>query len=105
MLGFEARVYGSGASAAVGAVVQVERCPTCGADLPAGFRFCGQCGRALAATLAPVPGDVVTIAFTDIAGFSAFASRVSEDEVVEVLRVFHWLVREQGGRHGGVGEK
>jgi len=78
-----------------------ERCPTCGADLPAGFRFCGQCGRALAATLAPVPGDVVTIAFTDIAGFSAFASRVGEDEVVEVLRVFHWLVREQVARHGG----
>ena len=101
MAGFKAQVYRSGASAALGAVAQVERCPTCGADLPRGFRFCGQCGRALAATLAPIPGDVVTIAFIDLVGFSTFASRVSEDEVREVIRVFHWLVREQVARHGG----
>ena len=101
MAGFEARVYRSGASAAVGAVAQVERCPTCGTDLPAGFRFCGQCGRALAATLAPVPGDVVTIAFIDLVGFSTFSSRVAKDEVREVIRVFHWLVREQVARHRG----
>src|SRR3989337_1379296 len=101
MPGFKARVYGSGASAAVGAVAQVERCPTCGADLPVGFRFCGQCGRALAATLAPIPGDVVTIAFIDLVGFSTFSSRVAKDEVREVIRVFHWLVREQVARHRG----
>ena len=101
MAGFKAGVYKSGASSAVGAVAQVERCPTCGADLPAGFRFCGQCGRALAATLAPVPGDVVTIAFIDLVGFSTFSSRVAKDEVREVIRVFHWLVREQVARHRG----
>src|SRR3972149_10602250 len=101
MLGVEARVYGSGASAAVGAVAQVERCPTCGADLPRGFRFCGQCGRALAATLAPIPGDVVTIAFIDLVGFSTFSSRVAKDEVREVIRVFHWLGGGQGTRHRG----
>jgi class 3 adenylate cyclase len=81
--------------------LQVERCPTCGAELPAGFRFCGQCGRALGVTLAPSPGDVVTIAFVDVAGFSKFASRVSADEVREVIRRFHWLVREQVAIHGG----
>src|SRR3990172_9129535 len=101
MAGFRARVYASGASAAVGAVAQVEHCPTCGADLPLGFRFCGQCGRALAATLAPIPGDVVTIAFIDLVGFSTFSSRVAKDEVREVIRVFHWLVREQVARHRG----
>lgn len=78
-----------------------ERCPTCDAALPAGFRFCGQCGRALAATLAPGPGDSVTIAFVDLTGFSAFASQVSADEVREVIRVFHWLAREQVARYGG----
>ena len=36
-----------------------EHCPYCGAHLPEGFRFCGKCGRALAATLAPEPGDLV----------------------------------------------
>ncbi len=78
-----------------------EQCPTCGADVPAGFRFCGQCGRALAATLAPAPGDLVTIAFVDLEGFTTFASRVDEDEVRRLLRGFHGLVREQVSRHGG----
>jgi adenylate cyclase len=78
-----------------------ERCPTCGADMPAGFRFCGQCGRALSATLAPNPDDVVTIVFCDLAGFSAFTSRSSEETVRGIIRVFHWLVREQLARYGG----
>ncbi|MEX0785662.1 MAG: adenylate/guanylate cyclase domain-containing protein [Dehalococcoidia bacterium] len=82
-------------------VGEAERCPTCDAAVPAGFRFCGQCGRALAATLAPVPGDVVTIAFVDLVGYTSFASRVDDDEVRELIRVFHGLVREQIGRHGG----
>ena len=83
------------------AVELTERCPTCGAGMPAGFRFCGQCGRALAATLAPVPGDVVTISFVDVVGFSTFASRSDADSVREVIRIFHWLVREQVTRYGG----
>ncbi len=78
-----------------------EQCPTCGADVPGGFRFCGQCGRALAVTLAPAPGDLVTIAFVDLEGFTTFASRVEEDEVRRLLRGFHGLVREQVSRHGG----
>ena len=79
----------------------VERCPTCDAELPAGFRFCGLCGRALAATFAPMPGDTLTICFIDVVGFSAFASRAGLEPVREVIRVFHWLVREQVARYGG----
>jgi adenylate cyclase len=79
----------------------MERCPTCDAEMPAGYRFCGQCGRALSATLAPGPGDIVTIVFVDVKRFSTFASRVSGDEVRDVIRVFHWLVREQVTRHRG----
>lgn len=78
-----------------------EACPTCGAEMPAGFRFCGQCGRALAAVLAPKPSDVVTIVFIDLEGFSRFVSRQDEDAVRELVRVFHWLVREQLARHHG----
>jgi len=83
-------------------LVHREQCPTCGADVPRGFRFCGQCGRALAATLAPVHGDLVTIAFVDLEGFTSFASEVEEgDEVRRLIRGFHGLVREQIGRYGG----
>lgn len=80
---------------------QVELCPTCGAAMPEGFRFCGQCGRALAATLAPAPGDLVTIVFTDLEGYTSFASRVDQEEVRELIQAYHALVREQIGRHGG----
>ncbi len=77
------------------------RCPTCDAAVPAGFRFCGQCGRALAATLAPSPGDLLTIAFIDLEGFTTFASRVDDEEVRELIRSFHGLVRDEVGSHGG----
>ena len=78
-----------------------ERCRTCGAALLPGARFCGQCGRALAATLAPAPGDLLTISFVDLEGFSTFASLAEAEELRELLRSFHGIVREQVGRHRG----
>lgn len=80
---------------------QVGHCPTCGAEMPERFRFCGQCGRALAATLAPAPGDLVTIVFTDLVGYTTFASREEEETVRELILAYHALVREQISRHGG----
>ena len=79
----------------------LERCPTCGADVPEGFRFCGQCGRALAATLAPAPGDLLTIVFTDLVGFSAFSSWAEAEELRTLIRAYHSLVREQMSRYSG----
>ncbi len=78
-----------------------ERCPTCGAALPQGSRFCGQCGRALGASLASVTGGLVTIAFFDLEGFTTFASRTERDEVRGLIFAFHRLVREHVERHGG----
>ena len=80
---------------------EAERCPTCGAALPPGSRFCAQCGRALAAALAPVPGSRLTIAFVDLEGFTAFASQTEDEAVRDLIRTFHGLVREAVGRHGG----
>ena len=83
------------------AMPQAEHCPTCGAQVPEGFRFCGQCGRALAATLAPTLGGLVTIVFTDLEGFTTFASKAEQDDVLTLIRAHHALVREQISRHGG----
>jgi class 3 adenylate cyclase len=82
-------------------VPQVEQCPTCGADVPEGFRFCGQCGRALAAALAPIPGNLVTIVFTDLEGFTTFASRAEQPAVRDLILTYHGLVRQQVSSHGG----
>jgi class 3 adenylate cyclase len=84
-----------------GGALQPEVCPTCGAAMPEDFRFCGQCGRALAATLAPAPGDLVTILFTDLQGYTSFASRHDDAAVRELVLDYHALVREQVDRHGG----
>ena len=83
------------------APVEPEHCPTCGAGLPEGSRFCNQCGRALGATLASAPGDVVTILFADLEGWTSFASRFDLEQVREAILGFHSLVREQVGRQGG----
>ena len=80
---------------------EVKHCPTCGAELLEGSRFCSQCGHALAALFAPEPDDLLTIVFIDLEGFSRFAARKSVDDVRNVIRVFNWLVREQVTRHGG----
>jgi class 3 adenylate cyclase len=69
--------------------------------MPEGFRFCGQCGRALAATLQPGPGGVVTILFTDLQGFTTFTTRADQGDVRDLLLTYHGLVRAQVERHGG----
>jgi class 3 adenylate cyclase len=76
-------------------------CPTCGAELPEGSRFCFLCGRALAATFAPVPGDLVTIAFVDLEGFTTFASDADDEAVREMVLGFHALVRRHVDEHRG----
>ncbi|MDP2950268.1 MAG: adenylate/guanylate cyclase domain-containing protein [Chloroflexota bacterium] len=76
-------------------------CPTCGAAAPEGFRFCGQCGRALAAAFHPSPEGTVTVMFTDIEGFTSLLRSLNEDEAHELVHVHSRLVRECVQRHAG----
>jgi class 3 adenylate cyclase len=48
-----------------------------------------------------MPGDVVTIAFTDLEGYTTFASQAERDDVRELILDYHALVREQVSRRGG----
>jgi class 3 adenylate cyclase len=48
-----------------------------------------------------VPGDVITIVFTDLVGFTTFASQTDDDAVMELLRGYHGLVRDHIAGHGG----
>lgn len=76
-------------------------CPTCGAAVPEGFRFCGQCGQALAAALQPSAEGTLTIMFTDIEGFTPLLRTLDEDEAHELVHVHSWTVRECVQRKGG----
>ena len=46
-------------------------CPSCGAEVPEGFAFCGRCGAPLAAGPRVEERRVVTVLFCDLAGFTA----------------------------------
>ena len=79
----------------------VATCPTCGAAVPEGFRFCGQCGQALAAAFQPSPEGSVTIMFTDIEGFTPLLRSLDPEEAHELVHVHSWTVRECVQRKGG----
>ncbi|MGQ9573175.1 MAG: adenylate/guanylate cyclase domain-containing protein [Dehalococcoidia bacterium] len=79
----------------------VAACPTCGAAVPRGFRFCGQCGQALAAAFRPSPQGRVTIMFTDIEGFTSLLASLTGEEAHELVHVHQHIVRECVQAHGG----
>jgi class 3 adenylate cyclase/tetratricopeptide (TPR) repeat protein len=75
-------------------------CPSCGAVVPVGSRFCPSCGHALTGYVDE--RRVVTVLFGDLVGFTSLAETL-DPEAVKVLvdRCFERLVRdivEFGGR-------
>lgn len=76
-------------------------CPTCGAAIPSGSRFCGQCGQALGAALRPSAEGNLTILFTDIEGFTPLLGSLDDEEAHELVHVHSWTVRECVQRKGG----
>ena len=76
-------------------------CPTCGAAVLKTFRFCGQCGQALADAFRPSPQGSVTIMFTDIEGFTSVLASLTGEEAHQLVDVHQRIVRECVQAHGG----
>ncbi|MEI6726399.1 MAG: AAA family ATPase, partial [Actinomycetes bacterium] len=81
-------------------------CLSCGADAPAGARFCPACG----ASLAPAPPmaterKIVTTLFADLVGFTALGERNDPEDVDAVLRAYYEMARGVIERFGGTVEK
>src|ERR1700730_8905769 len=82
-------------------------CAQCGAESPAGFRFCGACGSPLASEDAiPRPTrTVVTALFCDIAGSTALGEELDPEVLRGVINRYFVEIRAIIERHGGTVEK
>jgi len=76
-------------------------CPTCGAPVPEGSSFCGQCGCGLAATFRPPPEGTITILFTDIEGSTAMAHDLGNEGALQVMRDHNSIIRNCIQRNSG----
>jgi class 3 adenylate cyclase/tetratricopeptide (TPR) repeat protein len=81
-------------------------CPSCGAELPPGARFCAFCGT----RLADLPASsqerrTVTIVFVDLVGFTERSDHADPEDVRRTLVPFHRRVKEDLERSGGTLDK
>ena len=78
-------------------------CPRCAEPLPAGARFCPNCGAPVSV---PVASErrVVTVVFVDLAGSTELAARLDPERFRDVLAAFHGMVSGEIGALGGHAE-
>jgi class 3 adenylate cyclase/tetratricopeptide (TPR) repeat protein len=84
----------------------VAACANCGAELPAGARFCAFCGTPV--ETAPVGAEerrTVTIVFADLVGFTERSDRADPEDVRRTLVPFHRRVKQDLERFGGTLDK
>jgi len=80
------------------------RCPSCGQESPAGFRFCGSCGARLAEQ-AREWRKLVTVVFCDLNESTALGERIDPEALRAKLSAFYEQMRTILERHGGTVEK
>jgi class 3 adenylate cyclase len=79
----------------------------CGAEVPAGARFCPACGSGLRAEAAPAGQErrLVTILFTDVTGSTGLGERLDPERLQEVMATYFGAMREEIEAEGGTVEK
>ena len=85
----------------------MQTCPNCGRENPDGFKFCGECGSALAAETAQARElrKLVTVVFADITGSTALGEQVDPELLRRVLERYFDQMRRILEHHGGTVEK
>ena len=82
-------------------------CPKCGQENPELFKFCSECGSALALDTAPgrEVRKTVTVVFSDVTGSTALGERVDPESLRRVMTRYFDEMRTVLERHGGTVEK
>jgi class 3 adenylate cyclase/tetratricopeptide (TPR) repeat protein len=81
-------------------------CSKCGHDNPEGFKFCSECGTALALAEAPrVVRKTVTVLFSDVQGSTAMGEQLDPEAMRRALGRYFEATRTVLERHGGTVEK
>jgi class 3 adenylate cyclase len=85
----------------------VPTCAGCGAQNPAGFRYCGACGAPLPETRQPTGEErkIITVLFCDLVGFTARSDQADPEDVGAMLRPYHVRLRAEIERLGGTLDK
>jgi len=82
------------------------RCASCGTENPAGFRFCGNCGAAVAEPAPQLEArKVVTVLFCDLSGSTALGHTTDPEALRAKMRDYYERMRSIVERHGGTVEK
>ncbi len=80
-------------------------CPSCGTEVGADQRFCGDCGSALSKGAATTFARTVTIVTSDLQGSTALGERLDPESLREVMTTYIDEMRLVFERHGGTIEK
>src|SRR6187397_1339440 len=84
----------------------METCPSCGAETPAGSRFCPSCGAALGdATAREEMLKLVTVLFADVVGSTARAEGLHPEDVRAVMSEYFAVMSAEIEAEGGTIEK
>ena len=86
---------------------QVRICANCGAENPAGSRFCNGCGASLEVGSAPAAETrkTVTILYCDAISSTALGERIDPESLRNLMTRYFDVMREVIEFHGGVVEK
>ena len=80
-------------------------CPSCGTEVGADHRFCGDCGSALSKGAATTFARTVTIVTSDLQGSTALGERLDPESLREVMTTYIDEMRLVFERRGGTIEK